>query len=155
FDSTDKLAFSDSNGQSDVYQWEAFGEGDCTTQPGCVGLISSGRGTEGASFIDASADGADAYFLTSESLIGADPGSIDLYDAMVAGGLPEAAKPLPCVADACQPLPSPPEDPDPGTLIKTRGNPAPIYAGESKKKKHKPKKHKGHHKPKHKRGRNR
>jgi hypothetical protein len=152
FESTDKLLFSDSNGQPDVYQWETYGEGDCTLEPGCLSPISSGRGTEGASFIDASADGTDAYFLTSESLVGSDPGSIDLYDARVGGGLPEASRPLPCIADACQPLPSPPEDPDPSTLIKTKGNPAPQYAGEAKKKKHK-----HHHKPKHhhKRGRGR
>jgi hypothetical protein len=155
FDSTDKLAFSDTDNKSDVYQWEAFGEGDCQVQPGCVSLISSGRASEGASFIDASADGQDAYFLTNESLVGADPGSIDLYDARIGGGFPEAAKPIPCVADACQPLPSPPEDPDPSTLIKNSGNPPAKYVGEAKKKKgHKGKKHKGHHKH-HKRGRGR
>ena len=157
FDSTDELVFSDTDNQPDVYQWEAYGEGDCTVKPGCVELISSGRATEGASFIDASADGSDAYFLTNESLVGADPGSIDLYDARVGGGFAEAAKPLPCIADACQPLPPAPEDPDPSTLIKTSGNPPAKYVGETKKKKgHKPKKGKGHHKPKkHKRGRGR
>jgi hypothetical protein len=152
FDSTDKLAFSDTDEEPDVYQWEAYGEGDCTVRPGCVGLISSGRATEGASFIDASADGADVYFLTNESLVGSDPGSIDLYDARAGGGFPDAPKPEACIADACQPLPSPPEDPDPGTLLKTSGNPPEKYLGEAKKKGHK--KHKNHHKPKqHKRGR--
>jgi hypothetical protein len=150
FDSTDKLAIADSNNQPDVYQWEAYGEGDCTVKPGCLGLISSGRATEGASFIDASADGTDAYFLTNESLVGADPGSIDLYDARAGGGFPEAARPIPCIADACQPLPPAPEDPDPGTLIKTSGNPPAKYVGETKKKKgHKGKKKgKGHKKHK-------
>jgi hypothetical protein len=157
FNSTDKLSIADTNGQPDVYQWEAFGEGGCAVKPGCLDPISSGRATEGASFIDASADGQDAYFITNESLVGADPGSIDLYDARAGGGLPEAAKPIPCVADACQPLPSPPEDPDPSTLIKTSGNPPAHYIGETKKKKgHKPKKGKGKKKgKKHKRGRGR
>jgi hypothetical protein len=153
FDSTDKLVFSDTNGQPDVYQWEAYGEGDCATKPGCLDPISSGRALEGASFIDASADGQDAYFLTDQSLVGSDPGSIDLYDARAGGGFPEAPKPIPCVADACQALPPAPEDPDPGTLIKNSGNPAAKYIGEKKKKGHKPKK--GHHKgkgKKHKRG---
>jgi hypothetical protein len=155
FDSTDKLSIADTNNQPDVYQWEAQGKGGCAVKPGCLDPISSGRATEGATFIDASADGADAYFLTNESLVGADPGSIDLYDARVSGGFAEAPKPLPCIADACQPLPPAPEDPDPGTLIKTSGNPAAKYVGEAKKKKaHKPKKHKGHHK-KRKRGRGR
>jgi hypothetical protein len=157
FDSSDKLSIADTNNQPDVYQWEAYGEGSCAVKPGCLDPISSGRATEGASFIDASADGQDAYFLTNESLVGADPGSIDLYDARAGGGFGEAPKPIPCVADACQPLPAAPEDPDPGTLIKNSGNPPAKYIGETKKKGHKDKKgHKGHHKPKkHKRGRGR
>ena len=151
FDSTDVLLFFDTNNQPDVYQWEAYGEGGCAVKPGCLDPISSGKATEGASFIDASADGQDAYFITNESLIGQDPGSIDLYDARAGGGFPEAGKPIPCIADACQPLPPAPEDPDPGTLIKTSGNPPAKYDGETKKKKgHKGKK-KGKGK-KHKRG---
>jgi hypothetical protein len=153
FESTDKLSIADTNNQPDVYQWEAYGEGGCAAKPGCLDPISSGRATEGATFIDASSDGQDVYFLTDESLVGADPGSIDLYDARVGGGFLEAAKPIPCVADACQPLPAAPEDPDPGTLIKTSGNPPAKYIGETKKKKgHKGKKGKG---KKHKRGRGR
>lgn len=149
FDSTDSLSIADTDNQPDVYQWEAYGVGGCSLKPGCVDLISSGRATEGASFIDASAEGTDVYFITNESLVGADPGSIDLYDARVGGGFPEAAKALACIADACQPLPSPPEDPDPGTLIKTAGNPPAKYVGETKKKKH----HHKRHRKKHKRGR--
>jgi hypothetical protein len=159
FDTTDVLSISDTNGEPDVYQWEAYGEGSCLVKPGCLGLISSGKATEGASFIDASADGTDAYFLTAESLVGEDPGSIDLYDARAGGGFPEAAKAIACIADACQPLPAAPEDPDPGTLIKTSGNPPAKYVGEAKKKKGKKKGHKGKKKgkgkKKHKRGRGR
>jgi hypothetical protein len=155
FDSSDELVVGDSNTHSDVYQWEAKGVGDCVRSPGCVSLISSGRALGGASFIDASADGSDAYFITDESLVGADPGSIDLYDARIGGGFPEAPKPTPCIADACQSLPPTPEDPDPGSLVKSSGNPAPSFAG-PKKKKHR-KHHKGHKKGKghkgHKRGR--
>jgi hypothetical protein len=156
FDSTDKLSIADTNNEPDVYQWEAYGEGDCLVKPGCQDLISSGRATEGATFIDASQDGTDAYFLTNESLVGADPGSIDLYDARVGGGFPQAPQPLPCVADACQPLPAAPEDPDPGTLIKTSGNPAVKYIGEAKTKKgHKGKKKRKGKARNHKRGRGR
>ena len=155
FDSTDKLSISDTNNQPDVYQWEAYGEGDCGVKPGCLGSISSGRATEGASLIDASADGTDVYFITNESLVGTDPGSIDLYDARVGGGFPESPRPEICIADACQPLPSSPEDPDPSTLIKTSGNPPAKYVGETKKKGHKGKKKgKGKkHKRSHRRGR--
>jgi len=155
FETADDLVIQDTNSPPDVYQWEAQGVGDCTRSPGCVNLISSGRSSGGASFLDASADGSDAYFLTDGSLVSSDPGSIDVYDARVGGGLPEAIKPIPCVADACQALPPTPEDPTPGTLLKGPENP-PLHFRKEKKKKHKPKQHKKKHHPKsHKQGRGR
>jgi hypothetical protein len=145
FDSADKLAIADTDSRPDVYEWEAFGEGDCARAPGCLGLLSGGRG-EGGAFLDASADGADAYFLSGESLVPADPGSIDAYDARVGGGLPEAQKPIPCVGDACQALPSPPDDPTPGTLVPNSGNPPlAIVKEKPKRKHHKKKRHRRHH----------
>lgn len=150
FESSDDLALQDTNHRSDVYQWEARAEGDCNRTPGCVNLISSGRSPEGASFLDASADGSDAYFLTDGPLVSSDPGSIDVYDAKVGGGFPEGTKPIPCAADACQALPPTPEDPTPGTLLKGPENPPPHF---SKEKKHKPKHHKKKHKKHHGKGR--
>lgn len=149
FESSDKLVLQDTNEDHDVYEWEANGEGDCAHAPGCLNLISSGRSPEGASFLDASADGQDAYFLTDGSLVSSDPGSIDVYDARVGGGFPEAVKPIPCVADACQALPPTPEDPTPGTLLKGPENPPLHFKKEKRKKKHHKKKHhphKGHKK---------
>jgi WD40-like Beta Propeller Repeat len=134
FDSSDELVVHDTNSQPDVYQWEAAGTGDCDRAPGCVSLISSGRSLEGARFIDASAGGSDVYFTTDGSLVAADPGAIDLYDARVGGGFAEVQKPIPCVADACQSLPSPPDDPTPGTLQRSAGNPPPRILKERKKK---------------------
>ncbi len=134
FDSSDELVVQDTNSQPDVYQWEAVGTGDCDRAPGCVSLISSGRSLDGARFIDASSGGSDVYFTTDGSLVPADPGAIDLYDARVGGGFAEAQKPIPCVADACQPLPSPPDDPTPGTLQRNSGNPPPRILRERKKK---------------------
>jgi hypothetical protein len=131
FDSEDALAAGDTDSRPDVYQWEARGEGSCAEAPGCVSLISGGRG-EGGSFLDASSDGSDAFFLTGDSLVGSDPGSIDAYDARVGGGLPEPEAPIPCKGDACQPLPSPPEDPTAGTSIEGPANPPPHYAKERK-----------------------
>jgi hypothetical protein len=142
FESSDDLNLQDTNERPDVYQWEATGEGDCTRAPGCINLISSGRSPEGATFLDASADGQDAYFLTDGSLVSADPGSIDVYDAKVGGGFPEAIKPIPCEADACQALPPTPEDPTPGTLLKGPENP-PLHFKKEKPKHHN---HKHHHK---------
>ncbi|MGN6663093.1 MAG: fibronectin type III domain-containing protein [Solirubrobacterales bacterium] len=123
FDSGDSLVPGDTNNRPDVYQWEAQGEGSCTRAAGCLALISSGRGADGASFVDASADGSDAFFLTGESLVPADPGSADVYDARVGGGFPEPPPPLECVGDACQPLPQAPEDPTVGTTVSGPGNP--------------------------------
>jgi hypothetical protein len=123
FDSEDALAALDTNKASDVYQWEAQGTGSCNRVGGCQNLLSNGKDSEGASFIDASESGEDAYFLTSESLVNADPGSADVYDARVDGGFPEAGKPIPCEGDACVPLPQGPEDPTVGSLIASVGNP--------------------------------
>jgi hypothetical protein len=148
FDSKDDLAIQDSNkGEQDAYEWEAQGEGGCPREGGCVGLISSGRDGEASSFIDASADGSDAFFRSDASLAFGDPGSYDLYDARVGGGPPPPQGAITCVADACQPLPEAPEDPTPGTLVPNSGNPAPRFTKVGGKAKHKPKhhKHKEHH----------
>jgi hypothetical protein len=145
FDSSDELVVGDTDNEPDVYQWEARGEGDCETSPGCVSLISSGRALEGASFVDASGDGTDVYFLTDESLVGEDPGSIDLYDARVGGGFPEAPPPIPCIADACQALPPTPEDPEPGSSVENAGNPSLRIVRAKAKKHHKPRRHKKKH----------
>jgi hypothetical protein len=109
-ESYDSLAFSDTNGDRDVYQWEANGTGHCARPSGCIDLISSGRSEGGASFIDASLDGADAFFLTDGSLVSSDAGDVDLYDARIGGGFPESTDVIPCFGDACQALPPPPKE---------------------------------------------
>jgi hypothetical protein len=154
FNSADALALQDTDNQPDVYQWEAPGEGSCAqgtqVNAGCVSLLSSGRDPEPSTFIDASADGADAFFLTDASLVPSDPGSYDLYDARVSGGYPVPPSPIPCEADACQALPSEPEDPTPGTLVPGDPNPPLHYTkvkeGTKGKGHHKGKGHKHHHK---------
>lgn len=123
FDSADSLVPLDTNNHPDVYEWEAGGIGECAEADGCIALVSSGRGEDGASFVDASADGNDVYFLTAESLVSADPGSADVYDARVNGGFPESPPPIECVGDSCQPLPQAPEDPTVGTSIPGPPNP--------------------------------
>lgn len=157
FDSEDSLVSHDTskaNGVADphslpdVYQWEAFGVGDCQRAPGCVSLISNGAG-QGTTFLDASGDGSDVFFITNDSLVDADPGSIDVYDARVGGGFPAAGKPIVCTGDACQPLPGEPDDPTPGTLTPSSGNP-PLQIFEPKSQKHKKKRHrKKRHRKKH------
>lgn len=149
FDSGDSIALTDTNqdhttgaGKPDVYEWEAQGEGGCTRSGGCVSLISSGRSAGGAVFVDASADGADAFFITDDSLVPSDPGAVDLYDARVGGGFPVPSPSIPCEGDACQPLPSPPGDPTLTTLLSGHGNPPEHYV---KYRRHAKKKRRKHH----------
>ena len=145
FDSSDSLVPLDGNGEADVYQWEAPGTGSCARPGGCLDLISSGRGSEGATFLDASADGSDAYFLTADaSLVPGDPGGTDVYDARVGGGFPVPETPIPCVGDACQAVPGQVEDPTPATVLGGAGGNPPLAYPKTKKKHHK----KHHHKKK-------
>lgn len=48
---------------------------------------------------------------------------------------------IPCEGDTCQPLPTPPEDPQPGTTVVGPANPPPHYAKPPRKPRH----HKRHH----------
>lgn len=133
FDTIDSLVTRDSDERADVYQWQAQGSGSCQTAGGCIGLISGGR-IAGGSFLDASADGSSAFFLTTDSLVPRDPGSLDAYVARVGGGFPEPQPPLPCIGDACQGPPSAPEDPVPGTAtLVGPSNPVLRYVGEKQK----------------------
>lgn len=126
FDSEDGLISADTNQEPDVYQWQAIGPG-CNKLNGCIDLISSGRSEGGARFIDASSSGADVFFITDGALVGADRGSIDLYDARIGGGFPEPLAPIPCLGDSCQDLPSEPVDPGLNTLVAGPGNPKVRY----------------------------
>ncbi len=154
FESGDGISDKDSNGKTDVYEWEAEGTGGCASEFGCVAPISS-VSAGGARFVDASADATDVFFLTPSSLVKADPGSVDLYDARVDGGLPVPEEPIVCVGDGCQSLLPEPEDPTPGTLVPNPGNP-PLHIFRPKKKKKKLKLRRGHgHHRKHPGGRGR
>jgi hypothetical protein len=146
FESEDSLVAQDTNNRTDVYEWEAAGEGTCTRPGGCVQLISGGRDTEAAYFLDADETGREAFFLTAASLDSRDPGSYDVYVAREGGGFSIPEQPVPCVADACQALPEAPEDPTPGTLIQNSGNPPLAVTGaNAKHKKHRHKKHRRRH----------
>jgi len=132
FESLDAVAALDTTGKRDVYQWQAQGSGSCTRPGGCVNLISSGKAEGGARFLDASASGADAFFLTDGSLVASDPGGVDLYDARIGGGFTVPQPPLACLGDACQPLPPEPVNPTLTTLLAGPGNPAVRYPEVSK-----------------------
>ncbi len=100
FDSSDALVPHDSNGVQDVYEFEPGGAGSCRVAGGCVSLISSGTSGEASTFLDASADGGDVFFLTTDELVSADyDHSVDVYDAHVCS----AGAPCPAVAPAVPP----------------------------------------------------
>jgi hypothetical protein len=94
FDSDDALVSEDDNGVTDAYMW----------RDGVVSLISTGRERRPSFFIDSARGGQDAFFVTSQPLVGWDrDASADIYVARVGGGFPEPPKdPAPCGGDACQ-----------------------------------------------------
>ena len=107
FQTATALDPSDNNGAADVYEWHE----------GAIRLISSGRGTEGANFLDASPSGNDVFIATGEGLVPSDrDASVDIYDVRVNGGFPvPPTAGAPCEGDACQAPPSPPNDATPAS----------------------------------------
>jgi hypothetical protein len=96
FDSDDALVPSDNNGKTDAYVWS----------DGQAQLLSSGTSPDDSHFYNASADGADAFFVTREQLVGQDADHlVDLYVAKVGGGLEGQRTVVPpsCDGDGCQP----------------------------------------------------
>jgi hypothetical protein len=77
FETADALVPQDTNGLSDVYEWEN----------GRVYLISSGQGTAGSILSGASSNGEDVFFLTTDRLAPQDiESAAQIYDARVGGG---------------------------------------------------------------------
>lgn len=124
FTSFEALVLGDTNGKADVYEWEAPEAGSCRVSShafiakagGCLYLISSGKSTDDSEFIDASADGSDVFIRTAQSLVGQDPGQVDIYDARTGGGFsaPPAAAGE-CEGETCQGALVPPDDPSPAS----------------------------------------
>lgn len=120
FESVDALVAQDTNGTMDVYEYEPAGVGDCEAASvtfgkasgGCVGLISSGSSVEASSFVDASADGGDVFFMTTAQLASQDlDNAYDVYDAHACSVAvpcsPAAVSPPACTsADSCRAAPS-------------------------------------------------
>ncbi len=96
FSTREALVARDTNGVTDAYEYDsATGE---------LSLLSTGTGEDPVWFADASADGHNAFLVTSQKLTGWDPDKlVDVYDARVDGGFAEPAAPaVGCVGDACQ-----------------------------------------------------
>jgi hypothetical protein len=109
FNTVERLLPQDTNGVSDVYEYDSL--------TGELHLISGGDSKFGSYFNDASPDGSNVFFVTGERLTGWDvDGSVDLYDARIDGGVPDPVPPAPgCVGDTCQPPPASLNDPTPSS----------------------------------------
>ena len=113
FDSPDKLVAQDVNGLENVYEYEPEGLGGCTRSAGCISSISSGTSDKESAFVDASASGGDAFFITSSRLTVQDVDeAADMYDAHICSVATPCLQPLvapaPCeTSDSCKAPPTP------------------------------------------------
>ncbi|HEY2478021.1 MAG TPA: NHL repeat-containing protein [Solirubrobacterales bacterium] len=165
FNTVDALTPGDSNGVWDPYGYEPTGVGSCGTagpttattaaEGGCVGLMSSGIGSEESAFLDASESGDDVFFFTAAKLTQEDTDtSYDVYDAHICGAgwqcpPPAIGQPSPCSSSgSCRTVPPVPAETVPGTSIASgSGNfkPKPHHHKKKKQKKPRRKKHKKPH----------
>ena len=101
FETANPLLAEDHNATPDVYQYH----------DGRLTLISPGDGPYTARFADATPDGSDVFFTTDEGIVPGDVDrAVDVYDARVGGGFPEAAAAPKCQGEACRaPIGRPPE----------------------------------------------
>lgn len=148
FNAVDSLVSADSNGDWDVYQYEPAGVGSCSASTSgatisrsggaCVSLLSSGAAAGPSTFLDASADGRDVFFLTAGRLSVTDKDTVfDVYDARV-NGIPAVLYPATeCIGEACRPSVVPPLNPAPTSqTFRGSGNPKHCPRGKRKVRRH-------------------
>jgi hypothetical protein len=117
FSTAEPLVPRDTDGAVDAYRYD--------TQTGQTSLVSSGTDGNGSWFLEASEDGEDVFFISSEALAGYDTDSAyDLYDARSGGGFPEPVPhPSICTGESCQGSGAPaPPSPLIGSDNEGRGN---------------------------------
>lgn len=120
FSSRDALVPEDVNGKTDVYEWKE----------GRVRLISTGTSGSVSYLASSSVSGNDVFFLTRQRLVPSDQDdNVDIYDARVGGGFPQAAPPNPCEGiEGCHGAGSsaPPfDDPASGSFSSLQKQPSP------------------------------
>jgi hypothetical protein len=118
FETTEALVPQDTNGTTDVYEWEQANTNGCTESSGsyskvikgCVYLLSSGLGvevpnengiTDGAHLVGASENLKDVYVQTSESLLPGIDNASHLYDVRIDGGFPYTPATSGCEQGEC------------------------------------------------------
>lgn len=112
FSSPESLVPEDRNGVVDAYEYDS--------SSGELRLLSTGKGRDPATFVDASASGDDVFVVTRQHLTSSDRDNlVDIYDARVGPPLPEppTTNVPPCDGEGCQPTAStPPLDDSLGSL---------------------------------------
>jgi hypothetical protein len=109
FNTTEPLEKRDSNAGTDSFSGKPSGRDVYEFTDGRPQLITTGTGTDRSSspqpgLYGVSADGADVYFGTFDTLVGQDRNGAQLkfYDARTNGGFPFVPPPAPCAAaDEC------------------------------------------------------
>ncbi len=130
FNSPDDLVPAATNHTEDVYEYEPSGVGSCQSATGgCVSLISGGSSDRESTFIEATPDGSNVFFLTDAQLLPQDTDTAyDIYDArectVLSPCLTPAAAEQPGCAETQTCRPAQPAQPIPGVSPAT----APITA---------------------------
>ncbi len=125
FSTAQRLLPEAANGQSNVYEYDA----------GALHLISTGTSTDPSYFYDASADGSDVFFITSQNLPSGEPANeFRVYDAREGGGFPNPPSPEEaCAGEGCRrPAVPPTEFTAPLTTASLPSGNLPPLAGEVK-----------------------
>jgi hypothetical protein len=133
FETPDALVPQDTNGLSDVYEWEN----------GRIYLISSGQGTAGSILAGASSNGDDVFFRTTDRLVSQDiESAAQVYDARVGGGFPYRPFVPGCDSGQCQgpQTPAPVFGAPASATFVGSGNPASVASAPAAKAKAKAKK---------------
>lgn len=139
FDSPDSFTPGAVDGVEHAYEWEQNGSGSCrseSTDGGCIYLLSPPNDPTPSYFVDASADGNQAFILTERSLVGQDQDHLyDIYDVSVGGGLASQwpTSGVPCLSsDECRTAPAPATPPPAATVTffasGNLGSPSPLPA---------------------------
>jgi hypothetical protein len=113
FESDEPLVAQDTNGKTDVYEWERESTGSCSqasaprADGGCIFLLSGGTSSDNSWLLDASASGDDVFIISRAQLTPQDTGeTYELYDVRV-GATQPLSEPA-CTGTGCQGLPAAP-----------------------------------------------
>ncbi len=115
FNSKESLVSNDQNNKTDVYEWEAPGEGTCveggpsysSQDHGCLYDLSGGTSSEYSAFLDADETGENVFLATRAQLTPQDHGeTYAVYDARV--GAPSPLATTACTGSGCQGVPAAP-----------------------------------------------